>query len=112
VRELRNAWQRLADTGAEKSGSLERESATRPWTLTVMRGRNVDTARPLYQPIVRSAAKGPAWFRAMDRNGDGDVSRREWLGTAEEFRRLDKDGDGLISAKEAEAAERDAPRKR
>jgi hypothetical protein len=44
----------------------------------------------------------------MDRNGDGDVSRREWLGTEEEFRRLDADGDGLISPDEAERA--DAPR--
>jgi hypothetical protein len=37
----------------------------------------------------------------MDRNGDGDVSPREFLGTDEEFRLLDADGDGLISADEA-----------
>jgi hypothetical protein len=37
----------------------------------------------------------------MDRNGDGDVSTREFLGTAEEFKRLDLDGDGLISLEEA-----------
>ena len=37
-----------------------------------------------------------------DRNNDGDVSLREWLGTEEEFRRMDADGDGLISADEAE----------
>jgi hypothetical protein len=39
----------------------------------------------------------------MDRNRDGDVSRKEWLGTEEEFRRIDTDGDGLISLAEAEA---------
>jgi hypothetical protein len=38
----------------------------------------------------------------MDRNGDGDVSRREFLGTDEEFAAIDTDGDGLISAEEAE----------
>jgi hypothetical protein len=43
----------------------------------------------------------------MDRNGDGDVSWKEFLGTREQFRRLDRDGDGLISAEEAEAAERE-----
>ncbi len=44
------------------------------------------------------------WFRRMDRNGDGDISRREFLGTAEDFKRLDLDGDGLISREEAEKA--------
>jgi hypothetical protein len=48
---------------------------------------------------------GPVWFRKMDRNHDGDVSRREFLGTDEEFRRLDADGDGLISAAEASRAD-------
>jgi len=38
----------------------------------------------------------------MDRNGDGDVSRREFLGSAEQFKRIDTDGDGLISVEEAE----------
>ena len=44
---------------------------------------------------------GPLWFRRMDVNGDGDVSRREWLGSEEDFRRIDTDGDGLISLEEA-----------
>ena len=48
---------------------------------------------------------GPLWFRKMDRNGDGDVSPREFLGTPEDFRKLDLDGDGLISREEAEKAE-------
>ena len=39
----------------------------------------------------------------MDRNGDGDVSRREFLGTDAQFRAIDTDGDGLISVEEAEA---------
>jgi hypothetical protein len=47
-------------------------------------------------------ARGPLWFRKMDRNGDGDVSPREFLGSRDDFRRIDTDGDGLISAEEAE----------
>ena len=52
------------------------------------------------QPNPRPTA-GPMWFQKMDRNQDGDVSRREFLGTDADFRRIDVDGDGLIDAKEA-----------
>ena len=49
-------------------------------------------------------AKGPDWFQKMDRNHDGDVSRREFLGTRDQFDRLDHDNDGLIGPEEARAA--------
>jgi Ca2+-binding EF-hand superfamily protein len=48
----------------------------------------------------------PAWFTLMDRNGDGDVSLREFLGPLELFRKLDRNGDGLISPEEARGADR------
>ncbi len=50
--------------------------------------------------------KGPSWFRAMDRNGDGLVSPEEFLGPPELFRRLDLNSDGFISVDEAESAEK------
>jgi Ca2+-binding EF-hand superfamily protein len=50
------------------------------------------------------AAAGPDWFQKMDRNVDGDVSRREFLGPRDQFDRLDRDKDGLIDADEALAA--------
>jgi hypothetical protein len=37
----------------------------------------------------------------MDRNGDGEVSRREFLGPAEAFEKLDRDRSGTIDAVEA-----------
>ncbi len=49
-------------------------------------------------------AIGPSWFKLLDRNGDGYVSRREFVGSDEQFRQLDRDGDGLISPEEADAA--------
>lgn len=52
-------------------------------------------------PVVNMPSAGPDWFRRMDRNRDGDVSQREFLGPLAVFKRLDADGDGLISAEEA-----------
>jgi Ca2+-binding EF-hand superfamily protein len=48
---------------------------------------------------------GPEWFQRMDRNRDGDLSRREFLGRRAAFERLDADHDGLLDAKEAEAVD-------
>ena len=56
-------------------------------------------------PIVRDDTSGPLWFQRMDRNRDGDVSQREFLGSPATFRRLDADGDGLLTADEAEMAD-------
>jgi Ca2+-binding EF-hand superfamily protein len=97
VREQRSAWKRLETAGCVRDGALERSRLPRQLRCVVSRGRPSGGRTP--------PARGPAWFRALDRNGDGDVSRREWLGTEEEFRRLDADGDGLISPEEAERAE-------
>ncbi len=43
-------------------------------------------------------------FIRMDRNGDGDLTLREWLGTKEQFQNLDKNSDGFIEQAEALAA--------
>ena len=53
-------------------------------------------------PRSPAPARGPTWFRKMDRNGDGDVSLREFLGSRADFQRIDLDGDGLIDLAEAE----------
>ncbi|MGE3315894.1 MAG: hypothetical protein AB7O26_12345, partial [Planctomycetaceae bacterium] len=45
---------------------------------------------------------GPEWFQRMDRNFDGDVSWKEFLGPRAAFDRLDSDRDGLLSPSEAE----------
>jgi Ca2+-binding EF-hand superfamily protein len=106
LRELRAAWQSLAAWDANKDGSLAREEVPRHLRVALCAGM---PARARFlgieeePPAPRAAAKAaaPLWFRRMDVNGDGDVSRREWLGSEEDFRRIDSDGDGLISLEEA-----------
>lgn len=48
---------------------------------------------------------GPTWFRKMDRNQDGDLTWREFLGDRSAFERLDADANGLVDLNEAVAAE-------
>jgi hypothetical protein len=37
-------------------------------------------------------------LKAMDRNGDGMITRDEWTGDDASFRKHDRNGDGVISA--------------
>jgi Ca2+-binding EF-hand superfamily protein len=109
ARELNQAWLRLAawDRGR---GMIERGWLPQHFRLTLGYGTVVPERRDLFPYTTRlrppRVEKGPLWFRKMDRNGDGDVSRKEWLGSAEQFRKIDSDGDGLISLEEAERADR------
>lgn len=98
VRELRTSAARLGERGLLVGDRLRHEQLPRVLLSTVSRGH----PRSL---LVVGARVGPSWFRAMDRNGDGDVSKRESLLGAEAFRKLDADHDGLLSADEAADAE-------
>jgi Ca2+-binding EF-hand superfamily protein len=89
---------------------LERDTVPASYRLVVGRGPVGDSFGPVpfgetSKPRVPAAvARGPAWFRAMDKNGDGYVSAQEFIGPPELFARLDTNGDGRISVEEAEAA--------
>ncbi len=56
-------------------------------------------------PVVRPTTTGPAWFQKMDRNQDGDVTWREFLGPRASFEKLDQDASGWIDAEEAQQSE-------
>ncbi len=47
-----------------------------------------------------SNADVPAWFRGMDLNRDGDISRREFPGSNAVFQQLDRNGDGFLERSE------------
>ena len=108
LRELFTARTRLASLDRNKDGFIGRDEFPHRLHFRMALGKPVPPlaakARPAPRPI---PPRGPAWFRKMDRNGDGYVSRREFLGSEELFQKLDTDGDGLISPEEAEQLKSD-----
>jgi Ca2+-binding EF-hand superfamily protein len=114
VRELRTSWDRLIALEPGDADVVTRAAIQPSVSLRLTRGmdryninqvafdvrlQNPNQAAPVPQ-------KGPAWFRKMDRNADGDVSRSEYLGTKAEFDSIDADRDDLVSLDEAEAFDR------
>jgi Ca2+-binding EF-hand superfamily protein len=116
VRELRQMVKLVDALDRDGDGQISRGEIPHKYRMDVQRGpansnqlgRQVVVLRQMgmSEPRPPERTAGPRWFRKMDRNRDGDVSRREFLGTDEQFRRLDTDGDGLISVEEAERADK------
>lgn len=111
LREFREAAQRLAEYDANSDQRLSEVEFAYRYRLSVRSGESPlltaqDAVAPVSPvnrptPIVRDPAAGPTWFQRMDRNRDGDVSQREFLGSLELFGRMDRNGDGWIDAAEA-----------
>jgi Ca2+-binding EF-hand superfamily protein len=109
TREVRGASPRVLSWDRNGDGRIGPDEIPHHYQFTIGRGELALPGVPYSQaPLVAPAAgpeqAGPSWFRKMDHNRDGDISRREFFGPAEAFRRLDRDGDGLIDADEAARA--------
>ena len=117
IRELRNLAKLIDQLDQDGDGLLAPNEVPRHYRGTFERGGVARGSQVSRQVIFLASGRlqarplpartrGPLWFRKMDLNRDGDVSRKEWLGTEKEFQKIDTDGDGLISVEEAEAYDR------
>jgi len=103
IRELRGTANRVEQTGCLVEGELNLRKLPRTLVGCLSRGHP-------QHPLASHPKAGPEWFQGMDRNRDGDVSLREWVGDQSLFQKLDADRDGLLSVKEATQGITEHPR--
>ena len=105
LRELTQGWSRIEAWDRDRNGRITWEEVPRLLLLQFSRGapRMTNATRQTKVPDSTNQA-GPVWHQKMDRNRDGDISRREFLGDIKDFLRLDSNRDLLIDANEARAA--------
>lgn len=111
IREMRYADKSLATMQQDDKPGLGELEPARHYRIEFSRGvfNPFGVSDRSADPQVASAARprpvGPVWFQRWDRNNDGDLTFREFLGPRDAFEQLDADRDDLIDPREAEAAE-------
>lgn len=102
-REIRAASGRITACDTAGDGQIFVEEISPTMQFEVTRGgdvRALESAEPRpVLPPVRSEQVD--WFVAMDTNSDGELSRREFLGTIQQFHALDKNNDDFLTGSEA-----------
>jgi hypothetical protein len=97
----------FASLDRNRDGAVSSSEVPVPIRFAVTLGPHVHELLAAPVPAARAAMPKtaaptpPSWFTSMDKNGDGDLSRGEFLGTTEQFKQLDTNGDGLLSVAEA-----------
>jgi hypothetical protein len=106
LRERQELGGLLAALDQNQDGQVAAEEIPVPIRLAVTLGPQVHELLRAPTGSVRAISPRtpveapPDWFVSMDKNGDRDLARGEFLGTTEQFRQFDTDGDGLLSVAE------------
>lgn len=106
-RELTRVGSRISDWDDNGDGQLAAFEVPRVWQVQVSQGTQqfggfrVAFAAYPQTPNPTQPSSLPSWFPRMDRNTDGDISRREFLGPLQQFEKFDANGDGFLDPQEA-----------
>jgi Ca2+-binding EF-hand superfamily protein len=112
-REISTAPERLLARDKNGDGALSGDELPTSMSVAFMRSEPPNM-NAFYIPedaaTPQSGNAKSGWFAQADFNGDGDISRREFLGSLDQFAKLDTNQDGFISPDEAptEVDSRDA----
>jgi Ca2+-binding EF-hand superfamily protein len=113
AREVMRTVDRVMSWDSDGDGRVSADEIPYHFQVTIARGGLLGVtgevaataaARSMVKAGSAVPAVGPDWFQKMDRNHDGDISRREFLGPRDQFDRLDRDQDGLIDPDEARSS--------
>jgi len=107
-REMRSVADKLALWDADGDGMLAENEIPLQYRMVAAQGAIPNLGIFAQDPSAMANAgrvarqdSGPIWFRKMDRNSDGEVSRREFLGDLTLFDKLDLNHDGALELNEA-----------
>ncbi|MCA9069617.1 MAG: hypothetical protein KDA84_11870, partial [Planctomycetaceae bacterium] len=105
-REWLTAADRLSIWDKNENRTLEQSEVPHVYRLSFGRGLPdlpglITPQNNNQTPTMQQLVRGPKWFQAMDKNGDGDVSAREFLGKPDVFQKIDQDKNRLIDPREA-----------
>ncbi len=106
IRELRGMEKSLVGLLKGEREAVQPDDTGRHYRLELVRGsfQLFGRSERMVSPtngFLRPPSVGPIWFQRMDRNGDGDLTWKEFLGPREVFHQLDADHDGLVDPVEA-----------
>jgi Ca2+-binding EF-hand superfamily protein len=102
-REIETAAARLQSLDINGDDQITPDELPEIFELVLARGslETPDTTFARTPSIAPRSDKTPRWFAAMDANQDGVISRREFLGTTDQFARLDANKSGILEPAEA-----------